>query len=261
MGFRSFCVLDLLVDVPNYARPMSDKSARIYDLLYVGTGIKDYPAEAALLNHIITGTCPHARTLLDVACGTGEHLSQLRQWYEVEGADISPAMLDVARKRLPGVSLHLADMRRLDLGRQFDAVTFLVSSIGYITDPSELTSTVERLAAHVGPGGVLILDGWVRPDMWRDEFRGDPDIASDDETMVVRLAFSARVGRVTELEMHHLVRTESGIDYFVETHRLALTPTEEYLSAVENAGLKARVVRDFIPPRDRVIAGRNPPSG
>jgi len=250
-----------LLSVRDYARPMYGQSARIYDLLYVGTGIKDYPAEAALLNQIITGACPHARTLLDVACGTGEHLSQLRQWYEVEGADISPAMLDVARKRLPGVSLHLADMRRLDLGRQFDAVTCLFSSIGYITDPSELTSTVERLAAHVGPGGVLILDGWVRPDMWRDEFRGDPDIASDHETMVVRLSFSRRAGRITELEMHHLVRTESGIDYFVETHRLALTPTEEYLAAVENAGLKARVVRDFMPSRDRIVGVRNPASG
>jgi SAM-dependent methyltransferase len=242
--------------MPDYARPMYDKSARIYDLLYVGTGIKDYPAEAAVLNQIIIGACPHARTLLDVACGTGEHLSQLRQWYEVEGADISPAMLDVARTRLPGVPLHLADMRRLDLGRQFDAVTCLFSSIGYITDPSELTSAVERLADHVGPGGVLILDGWVRPDMWNDEFQGDPDIANDHATMVVRLSFGRRVGRVTELEMHHLVRSESGIEYFAETHRLALTPTEEYVAAVENAGLKARVMRDFMPSRDRIVGVR-----
>src|SRR6267143_1945243 len=187
--------------MPDYARPMYDKSARIYDLLYV------------------------------------------------------------ARKRLPGVPLHLADMRRLDLGRQFDAVTCLFSSIGYMTDPSELTSAVERLADHVGPGGVLILDGWVRPDKWNDEFQGDPDIASDHETMVVRLSFGRRSGRVTELEMHHLVRTESGIEYFAETHRLVLTPTEEYVAAVENAGLKARVVRDFMPSRDRIIGVRNPASG
>src|SRR5438105_11446179 len=241
--------------------PVYDKSARIYDLLYTGTGIKDYATEAAELNQIITQACPAARTLLDVACGTGAHLIHLRQSYSVEGADVSPAMLDVAGRRLPGVPLHLADMRRLDLGRRFDAVTCLFSSIGYVTDPSELTSAVERMADHVGPGGVLILDGWVRPDEWRDEFRGDPDIASDHETMVVRLAFSRRAGRITELEMHHLVRSESGIEYFTETHRLALTPTEEYVAAVENAGLEARVMRDFMPSRDRVIGVRNPASG
>jgi SAM-dependent methyltransferase len=232
-----------------------DKGARIYDLLYTGTGIKDYAAEAAGLHQIITEACPSARTLLDVACGTGAHLALLQQWYMVQGADVSSAMLEIAGKRLPGVPLHLSDMRKLDLGRRFDAVTCLFSSIGYITKPSELQSTVARLAAHVAPGGVLILDGWVRPDKWNNEFQGDPDVASDDKTMVVRLSLTRRVGRITELDMHHLVRTESGIDYFVETHRLALTPTEDYVSAVEAAGLRARVVR-FMPARDRIVGIR-----
>jgi SAM-dependent methyltransferase len=235
-----------------------EKSARIYDVLYTGLGIKDYPAEAAELRGLINEASPAARTLLDVACGTGAHLAELRRWYEVEGADISPAMLEVAAVRLPGVPLHLADMRKLDLGHQFDAVICLFSSIGYITDPSELGSTVERLAAHVAGGGVLILDGWIRPDEWNDEYRGAPEIATDEEMMIVRLAFSRRVGNVTELDMHHLVRGESGIEHFVENHRLALTPTEDYVSAVENAGLKARVVPDFMPGRDRIVGTRNP---
>jgi len=233
-----------------------DKSAGIYDLLYTGAGIKDYAAEAADLHQIITEACPSARTLLDVACGTGAHLEKLRRWYTVEGTDISPAMLELAAGKLPDVPLHLADMQKLDLGRRFDAVTCLFSSIGYITDPSDLQSTIERLAAHVGPGGVLILDGWVQPHKWSDTYQGPRDIASDDDKMVVRLSVTRRVGRITELDMHHLVRTESGVDYFVENHRLMLTPTEEYVSAVVAAGLKARVVPDFMPSRDRIVGIR-----
>lgn len=235
-----------------------DKGAQIYDLLYTGAGIKDYAAEAADLHGIITEACPSARTLLDVACGTGAHLEHLRRWYEVEGVDISAAMLDIAGRRLAGVALHLGDMRTLDLGRHFDVVTCLFSSIGYVTEPSEIRSTIERLAAHVGPRGVLIIDGWVRPDKWRDNYQGPPDIASDDHTMVVRLSVTRRVGRITELDMHHLVRTDSGIEYFVEAHRLALTPTEEYFSAVEAAGLTARVVPNFMPARDRIVGTRPP---
>jgi SAM-dependent methyltransferase len=234
-----------------------DKSARIYDLLYTGGGIKDYAAEAADLHKIITDACTSARTLLDVACGTGAHLAHLRQWYSVQGADNSPAMLEVAGRRLASVPLHLADMRKLDLGRRFDVVTCLFSSIGYITEPSELQSTVARLAAHVAPGGVLILDGWVRPEEWSDSYRGAPDVASDEEMMVVRLSFSRRVDNVTELDMRHLVRTKSGIEYFAEQHRLALTPTEDYVSAVEAAGLRARVV-PFMPSRDRIVGTRPP---
>ena len=235
---------------------MYDKSARIYDLLYVGTGIKDYPAEAAELDRLIKESCPTARTLLDVACGTGAHLAELSHRYEVEGADLSPAMLAVARGRLPGIPLHQADMRTLDLGRSFDAVICLFSSIGYVTDPSEMRSTVARLAAHVAPGGVLILDGWVRPDEWRESFRPEPDIARDEEMLVVRLAHSRREGNVTELEMHHLVQTAEGIDYFVERHRLALTPTADYVSAMEAAGLVTRVIPNYMPGRDRIVGSR-----
>jgi SAM-dependent methyltransferase len=236
---------------------MYDRSARIYDLLYGESGIKDYAAEAADLHEIINEACPSARTLLDVACGTGAHLAHLRDWYSVEGADVSPAMLEIASGRLPGVPLHLCDMRKLDLGRRFDVVTCLFSSIGYIFEPSELQPAVARLAAHVAPGGVLIVEGWVRPDKWNDTYRGAPDVASNEEMMVVRLSFSRRVGNVTDLDMHHLVRTESGIEYFVEEHRLALTPTEEYVAALEAAGLQARVV-PFMPSRDRIVGIRPP---
>jgi SAM-dependent methyltransferase len=237
---------------------MYDKSARIYDLLYTGAGIKDYGVEATELHRIIQVANPAAQTLLDVACGTGAHLIELRRWYTIEGVDQSEAMLAVAASRLSGVPLHVGDMRTFDLGRAFDAVTCLFSSIGYITDPAELAPTISRLAAHVAPGGVLILDGWLRPDVWQDDYRGGPDIADDDELMVVRLAFSRREGSITELDMHHLVRTGTGIEYFSETHRLALTPTEDYVSAVEAAGLTARVTADYMPGRDRVVGTRRP---
>jgi SAM-dependent methyltransferase len=242
--------------VGEYARAMYDRSAQIYDLLYVGAGIKDYGAEAVELRRIIQDACPNAHSLLDVACGTGAHLVELRRWYTVEGADLSPAMLSVARSRLGDAPLHVADMRTLNLGRSFDAVICLFSSIGYVTDPAEMRSAIGRLASHVAPDGVLILDGWIRPEDWHGDYRGEPDIARDDDVMVVRLAFSRLAGNITELDMHHLVHTKAGIEYFSEAHRLALTPTADYVAAVESAGLSARVIRDYMPGRDRIVGTR-----
>ncbi|HEV2415690.1 MAG TPA: class I SAM-dependent methyltransferase [Candidatus Dormibacteraeota bacterium] len=232
---------------------MYGQVARIYDLLYTGTGIKDYPAEADALHALIQESSPHARTLLDVACGTGAHLEIMRRWYTVEGVDLSPEMLEVARSRLPGVPLQVADMRTLDLGRQFDVVMCLFSAIGYLTEPAEIQTAIRRMADHVAPGGVLIVDGWIRPEEWRASYRGGPDVASDDSTMVVRLTFSRRDGDITEMDLHHLVRDASGIEYFVEHHRLALVPTADYVAAFEAAGLEARVVPDYMPSRDRVV--------
>jgi SAM-dependent methyltransferase len=232
------------------------KSASIYDLLYVGSGIKDYPAEAEELHRIIQDECPTAHTLLDVACGTGAHLVEMQRWYLVEGVDLSRDMLAFAQGRLPGVPLHLADMRTLDLGKTFDAVTCLFSSIGYITEPAKMRSTIARLAAHIAPGGVLILDGWVRPDRWRNDYRPEPEVVTGGDVTVVRLSSNRREGSITEMDMHHLVQTGDGIEYFMETHRLALTATADYVSAVNDAGLKARVIPDYMRNRDRIVGTR-----
>src|SRR5258708_38199589 len=107
---------------------MYSKVARIYDLLYTGTGIKDYPAESEGLHAIIQDASPGARTLLDVACGTGAHLEILLRWYDVGGVDLSPEMLGVARGRLSAVPRHGGERRTLELGGEFDAVTCLFSA-------------------------------------------------------------------------------------------------------------------------------------
>lgn len=232
---------------------MYGKSAAIYDLLYSATGIKNFAAEAEVIHGVIQQAVPGARTLLDVACGTGEDLLELRRWYEVEGVDISAEMLEVARQKLPGVQLHRADMRALELGRAFDAVTCLFSSIGYVTDADDLRSTFHRLAAHVARPGVLIVDGWVRPDHWRGDVQRPPDVASDAQRTVVRVAHTRRIGDITELDMHHLVRAAGGVVYFMEQHRLALVATDVYVAAMRAAGLSVRVIPDFMPGRDRVV--------
>jgi len=233
------------------------RSAALYDLLYEGGGIVDFAASAEGVHATIQEHSPGAQSLLDVACGTGRHLALLRDRYRIEGIDLSEEMLAMARGRLEGVPLHAADMRTLDLGRSFDAVTCLFSSIGYVTDAGEQRATLARLAAHVAPGGVLIVDGWVRPDAWQDGHLPEPDLASADGVTVVRLATSHREGRITVLDMHHLIRSQDGIEHVAERHHMALTPSADHVAAMVAAGLTVTaVVHDHLPGRDRIIATR-----
>ena len=137
---------------------MFTKSAAFYDALY---SFKDYPGEAERLHALIQERTPPAsapRTLLDVACGTGHHLQYLRRWYTVEGVDLDAGLLDLARQRLPDVPLHQRDMADFDLGRRFDAVVCLFSAIGYVKTADRLRRAVACLAAHVAPGGVLVVE-------------------------------------------------------------------------------------------------------
>ncbi|HLN17031.1 MAG TPA: class I SAM-dependent methyltransferase [Acidimicrobiales bacterium] len=236
---------------------MFRSSAHVYDLIYEATG-KDYAAESSAVHDLIEERNPGAATLLDVACGTGGHLRHLRQWYSVTGVDLDPSMLDEGRGRLPGVPLLEGDMRALRLDTTFDAVICLFSSIGYMRDESELAAAVAGMAAHLNPGGVLVVDGWVRPDAWRD---GDPshvEVAADAETKVARVGHSRREGPTTYLEMHHLVATRDGVEHLVDHHELTLFPPESYEAAFRRAGLDVVVTDSPMEGRDRYVGTARP---
>lgn len=231
---------------------MFRRTAHIYDLIYEASG-KDYAAEAREVDGQVRSRNPTARSLLDVACGTGGHLRHLRELYEVVGVDIDPAMLAEARAHLPGVALVEADMRGLMVGRRFDAVVCLFSSIGYMASTEELATAVAAMAAHLSPGGVLIVDGWVRPDAWVEPGKTHVEVAETEDLKVVRIGRSQRDGAHTRLEMHHLVAGLDRIDHIVEEHVLTLFSDDQYRAAFAAAGLKVETVDSPMPDRDRYI--------
>jgi SAM-dependent methyltransferase len=227
-------------------------TAHVYDVIYDAMG-KDYERESADIHALVQARRPGASTLLDVACGTGGHLRHLRAHYEVTGTDVEPAMLQQAAERLPGVPLHEADMRTLALGRRFDAVMCLFSSIGYLRDRGELDTAVAAMANHLAPGGVLVVDGWVRPDAWRDQSPPHTLVGQADELTVVRVGRSERDGSETRLEMHYLIADAGRIEHRVEEHRMHLFTPEEYEGAFRAAGLGADVVESPMAGRDRYV--------
>ncbi|HQU25966.1 MAG TPA: class I SAM-dependent methyltransferase [Acidimicrobiales bacterium] len=230
---------------------MFSSSAHVYDAIYAALG-KDYAAESAALVELVARRRPRATTWLDVACGTGAHLAHLRRRFDVVGADLDPAMLERARERLPGVPLHVADYRTLALGRSFDVVTCLFGSIGYTDGEAELRAAVGSMAAHLAPGGVVIVDGWLRPEAWRDGVV-QVVVAEDGPRRIVRVGRSRLEGRRAHLEMHHLVADAEGVEHLVDHHHLTLYPPEAYESALRDAGLAVEVVVAPTPGRDRYV--------
>jgi SAM-dependent methyltransferase len=101
---------------------------------------------------------PNARTLLELACGTGAHLALLADDYAVEGLDISRAMLKYARQRLPGVTFHRLDMVAFKLRKHFDAIVCPYDSINHLLRLSDWARTFKAAKRHLNPGGVFIFD-------------------------------------------------------------------------------------------------------
>lgn len=213
---------------------MFTKSAAFYDAIY---SFKDYASEADAITRIVSEINPGANTLLDVACGTGLHLEHLRQTYEVMGVDVDPEMVRLASQRNPGIDVRVGDMIEFDLGRTFDVVTCLFSSIGYARTRENLAGAAAAMGRHLAPGGVLLVEPWIFPEDFISGF-ADTLIADYEAGKVVRAAFSERVGDTSVLELHYLVRDGSGsVTYFSEEHVLGLFERVDYKRAISDAGL------------------------
>lgn len=213
---------------------MYTQSAHLYDAIYA---TKDYAGEAQKIHALIQQRKHSAgNALLDVACGTGRHLEHLREHYSVEGLDREPNLLAIARERLPGVVLHQADMVSFDLGRQYDAVTCLFGAIAYTRTVPQLCQALQTVACHVSPGGVLIVEPFIRPEDYlpgttHAVFVNEPDLK------IARIAHSGLEDQVAVLDFHYLVGTPAGIAHFTERHELALFTHDEYLAAFQAARL------------------------
>jgi SAM-dependent methyltransferase len=210
------------------------QSAQYYDAVY---SWKDYAGEAERIHELVQARKPGAATLLDVACGTGAHLAELRHRYRCEGLDLDPDLLAVARERLPDLPLHQGDMRDFDLGRRFDAVTCLFSSIGYLMTVEALEAAVGAMARHLEPGGVLLVEPWLSP-----ESVTGPHVSAvfvdEPELKIARVNTIEVDGRTSSFDFHFLVGTPEHVEHFVEHHELALFTHEEHLAAFRAAGLE-----------------------
>lgn len=83
---------------------------------------------------------PDDASVLVIGCGTGELLHALRPSRGV-GVDISPGMIEEARRQFPQYEFHVQDVEQLDLHETFDVVIFS-DVIGYLDD---IQGTFERV--------------------------------------------------------------------------------------------------------------------
>jgi len=70
------------------------------------------------------------KTVLELGCGSGLYLLQLKdQGFDIEGLDISKEMLEELFKLNPQATTHLTDMSTFNLGKKYDAIICLTSSL------------------------------------------------------------------------------------------------------------------------------------
>jgi len=214
---------------------MFSEAPEHYDLIY--GSFKDYEAEASSIAARLHAVAPEAESILDVACGTGEHARYLHEvhGYDVHGLDIEPGFVQIARTKLPGGNVWIGDMTDFDLGVRFDVILCLFSSIGYVRDVRGVERTLRCFHRHLESTGIVLVEPWFEPDQWNPG-RVYVHSAESEGLRVVRMSHSGVEGLVSKLEFHYLIGTDRGVEHRVEHHDMGLYTAEQMRGCFERAG-------------------------
>lgn len=135
--------------------------ADVYEALEV-EAYRDLPSEVDRIRNFAT-TYVDVRTqpsskLLDVGCGTGNHISKLTNTFSCVGVDVNRGVLKRAVLNAPEASFFQSDMASLPISGNFSVILCLASTINYIQNCDELPSVFEEFYSALEPGGVLLLE-------------------------------------------------------------------------------------------------------
>lgn len=135
--------------------------ASSYDRL---TNDISYPEIADFIESILQRADCQAKTVLDLACGTGSlSLELAKRGYKVLGSDLSEDMLMQASEKAYAMEenrpffIH-QPMQELSLPEPVDLIVCCLDSLNYVLDPADVRETFRRAYQSLSPGGMLIFD-------------------------------------------------------------------------------------------------------
>ena len=231
-----------------------EKYAEIYDSSgQIGFSLRTIP----YLRELLERHPVEKGSILDLACGTGTvALSFAGNGWEVWGVDASSEMLAQAenKARETGLTLRLScqDMRHFTVPAGVRLVTCLYDSMNYMLTFSDLQAVMQRVAAHLSPGGIFLFDmntAWALEHVWDHHTFF---IEDDDLSLIMTSEYEERqaLARVT---VTGFVRRGEVYERFSETHTEQAYSEDHVKAIISASGLELVASYDcfgFDPPAE-----------
>lgn len=218
--------------------------AKLYDERYKD---KDYKAEAEALEKVIRKFKEtDNRKLLDVGCGTGNHINHLIDRFACTGLDLNNELLEVAREKVPEADFVQGDMKDFDLDKNFGAITCLFNSICCATTNPELQEIINNFVQHLVPGGVVLIQKTLK-----EEIRASPtskdsfvNTIEGDDIKAARAGIWERKDNLLIRKEQFLIVKEDDVKHREHVIESGIFTDEELIDRMEEAGLDARLIED-----------------
>lgn len=142
-------------------KPTYSVLADIYDIVMSDV---DYETWADYLDEIILMHQPTARSILELACGTGTIALSLEELdcYKITATDGSPDMIRIARKKAAKANSEIdfktMNFLNLSFEESFDVIYMVFDSLNYLHTKDEIIRLHEEVKNLLTPGGIFVYD-------------------------------------------------------------------------------------------------------
>jgi SAM-dependent methyltransferase len=176
-----------------------------------------------------------ATALLDIGCGGGKNVLNLKREFSVTGLDLSPAMLAQAKELNPGCTFVQGDMRTFRLGRSFDAV-LMDDAISHMNRRADFVAAFGTAYAHLNPGGVLV----ATPDVTFETFQQNKTTATQATRDGLDVVFVENVYDPDPTDEQY----ETTILYLIRDHGRLRIETEHWTMGIFSLDTWRHVLRE-----------------
>ena len=207
----------------------------------------DYAPEAESVHRLVEDALPDEAyrsgrkpCLLELGAGGGHTIAHLTDRYEIVAVDLSEPMLVNCRRLNPDVETVVGDMRRVRLGRTFDAV-LVHDAVDYLEHESDVVALLETMAAHLEPGGVaLVAPTYVTETFVEHDLEHDHNSKGElDLTYVSYVHRPDPEGRRVEMILIYMIRNNGQVEVVEDRHVGGLFAAAEWLQMLDGAGFDA----------------------
>lgn len=184
--------------------------------------------------------------VVDLGCGGGRWAAELlRAGYDVEGIDLSPAMIALARRNAPRGSFRVGSLLRTRIPR-CAAITALGECVNYAFDTSNSEASLRRFFRRaqraLEPGGMFIFDaaepGVAANGPVRTWFEGS------DWAILLEVTEQTK-RRMCVRQMTIFRRVNGAYRRSEESHPMRLYPRELVRKLLKDAGFEVKVVDGY----------------
>ena len=154
---------------------------------------KNYQDEALQIDRLLKTYGKNISKIINFGCGTGRHdLELLRMGYQCTGIDISPLMVETARRNAQkegaAIDFSVADIRSYKLKQKYDAVISLFHVMSYQNSNQDILAAFRTARLALDKGGTFLFDVWYGPGVLSDKPAVRVKEIEDEHNKLIRIA-------------------------------------------------------------------------